>query len=171
MNAESSSINDLCQALGGGANKQQTSVWKSDRFRTKREFDEYLRIKQSGHVKNDFERRVCIYWSEFLPSPINLTWLQTTTSGRSAIVLGHTELHNFTADVHCGFNFNLPLQLTRDEGIEAISIAKVRLFPLQLLILYLQLPKDAATNTLHYLAFSVSLGKFAMRFTLKLFRK
>ncbi|OJI96722.1 hypothetical protein ASPVEDRAFT_251293 [Aspergillus versicolor CBS 583.65] len=85
--------------------------------RTKREFDEYLRIKQSGHVKSNSERQ----------TP-QAEIRHTTTSGRSAIVLGHTdctELHSFTADIHCGFNFNLPLQLTRDEGIGAMSLVKM----------------------------------------------
>ncbi|KAL4802475.1 hypothetical protein BDV18DRAFT_146794 [Aspergillus unguis] len=85
--------------------------------RTRREFDEHLKMKRSCHVAMKNEQQI-------LQADIRYI----TTTDRCAVVLEDMdaiERYSFTADIYCDFDFHLPLQLTKDEASEAMFVAKL----------------------------------------------
>ncbi|RJE25382.1 hypothetical protein PHISCL_02273 [Aspergillus sclerotialis] len=93
-------------------------VSKTSYEKTRRELDEYLKLKH----RKDFEST-----EEQLLPEAHLA--QTIDSCGDCVVLegrNTVGLYNFTADIYYGSEFHLPLRLTKVEALAATSVAKFK---------------------------------------------
>ena len=129
--AGSTYLNETTQRFYSDLSPVSQSAYK----KTRKEVDEYLRNRRRHDLAPALERalpepgviQVGGLWP-FIDSILILTLSQKIVTSEDAVVLERRSLvghYTFTAGIDYGFGLHLPLQLTKNEALATMSVAKV----------------------------------------------